>query len=194
MIGTPFGLDIEALKPDLRELLRSELEADDELLWIDCPDPVGAAKSRWAALLFGLFWTAFSIYCTIGMWNQGDGFSIFGMLFVFAGVIMMATPWLEMRRAKRTAFALTRRRALIIRPFFYWGAKLRVWSYDGSVLTRAAPFYWNGNRGSLHFIRPSARPGGSRGPWFSFRSIENLREVTSLVNEISSNTHPDAAT
>jgi hypothetical protein len=102
---------------------RSELEPGEYLLWSARPDAARAARASMLILFFAVPWTAFSLFwmtmAALGVWQTDMGavawiFPLFGLPFVAVGLGMLSLPYFVYSRAKRTVYAITDRRAMII--------------------------------------------------------------------------------
>ena len=86
-----------------------------------------------ALLIFGVPWTAFAVFWTlgaaglIGKFSREAGlwgyiFPLWGLPFIFIGLVMLSAPYWAARAARRTIYAITDRRAIIWIPKV-WGEK-----------------------------------------------------------------------
>lgn len=115
-----------ALPPALEQSLRRELIAAEHLLWRGQPRP-GKLARGFGIWLFALPWTAFALMWEAFaflpwvtalrtpdwlQWSFGIVFPLFGLPFIAVGLWMLWTPIRALRRAGRTAYALTERRLL----------------------------------------------------------------------------------
>jgi hypothetical protein len=104
--------------------LKDELNKDEKLLWSGHPDPNRAMKSTMGIFLFGIPWTAFSIFWVamagMGVWsNPGkaglfNAFPLFGLPFVLIGLGILSSPWVAANRAKNTHYGVTDKRVIIL--------------------------------------------------------------------------------
>lgn len=105
----------------LQQKIEAELEPGENLEWIDQPIPRWITGDSIGAILFAIPWTAFALFW---MWGASGFkapnfatpqglFALFGLPFVLIGLGMLSTPYWNYRRARRTAYALTDRRAVI---------------------------------------------------------------------------------
>jgi hypothetical protein len=122
--------DILKLPADLRNSLQRELQAGEQILYAGQPDWRAEWGKLLAILLFGLFWSAIS-FMFFGMSLGGllglipvksDGAPagmglltftlLFSLPFVAIGSVMMATPFLAIRKSRNTVHAVTDTRLL----------------------------------------------------------------------------------
>jgi hypothetical protein len=109
---------------ELRDRVEQELEPGEKIQWIDTPIPRYFTSTSVSAFPFGIPWTAFSVFWTV-MAAQGTSraegsptlsivFPLFGVSFILVGLGMLATPFWIRRKALRTVYAITDRRAISI--------------------------------------------------------------------------------
>jgi hypothetical protein len=114
------------------DVFSSELQPGETIEWSGQPNPsVIFHREDWFAIPFGLMWGGFAIFWLIaasGLWNifqnkTNHPFEIFaaiwGTPFVIAGQYLIWGRFIYQRwRKKRTYYALTNRRALIVEHGF----------------------------------------------------------------------------
>jgi hypothetical protein len=112
--------------PDkLQARVNNELEAGEIIRWIEQPVPRHFTPKATAAFLFGIPWTAFAIFWTLGAAAQsspaesGKGimnvfslFPLFGIPFILIGLGLLSRPLWAYRRALKTVYVITDRRAI----------------------------------------------------------------------------------
>ena len=202
----PFLFGDSRLPDDLDARVRSELEDGEQLLWVGQPRPNRFARMTLPIVLFGLVWTAFSLFwIAVASWmvffkaapgvnNAGwrigglfACFPLFGIPFVLIGLGMLSTPLLLRRRAKRTFYALTDRRAILWEAGAFSSVAVR--SYRPATLKKMYRRDYNDGSGNLVFEETLAvQNTGSRGRRLStqshgFMGIDNVHEVEQLVRK-----------
>jgi hypothetical protein len=108
--------DAEELRQDLAALNfveRSVLQKGERIVWKGRPRPGGAAKLGSMECLFGVFFLGFSLFWT-AMALTGGNFALFGLPFIAIGAWMVATPLRYARQARRTYYAITNQRVIIV--------------------------------------------------------------------------------
>ena len=117
------SIDDPALPASLRTLIEAELDPGEHLTWL--AQPLGGRLARQAvpAALFGGVWTLLAVLWTAGAaWGTGAApadagwfrwFPLFGLPFILVGLGLLLSPWRAHRRAGRSAYVLTNRRALL---------------------------------------------------------------------------------
>ncbi len=130
--------DFSTLRPDLRDAMDSEMASDEVPVWAQSPNPRRMFWLGLPALLFAIPWTLFALFweamASSSLFFSGHGaggkpgaaaahgplswvgliFPLFGLPFVGVGFWMLSTPLRQMRQARRTLYAITNRRALIM--------------------------------------------------------------------------------
>jgi hypothetical protein len=125
--GIPQQLDAE---------VRRELEPGEVIRWIEQPIPRYFTPKAKGFFLFGIPWTAFAIFWTFGAagfkipdFSEGmqgfEFFPLFGLPFILIGLGMLSTPLWAYRKALRTMYVITDRRAIT----FDGGRSMTIRSY-----------------------------------------------------------------
>jgi hypothetical protein len=148
------------LEPATQRLLEGELKPGETVLWQSAPI---ARRHRMMALpifLFAIPWTAFSVFW-MAMAASGSGFfALFGLPFLLIGVGMLCSPWWAARLARRTAYALTTDRAIILTPAPF-GSGISVRSFAPADLAGVERVQRGDGSGDLILARELVR--GSKG-------------------------------
>lgn len=119
-----------------QQMAQAQLEPGEQLLWHSKPDPKRYVLGSLFIVLFGIFWTAFALFWMAGASGflfdgSGNGvfslFALFGVPFVLVGLGMLSSPYWIYRKMRRTVYALTNRRAIIITG----GKSKTIQSYTG---------------------------------------------------------------
>ncbi len=110
-----------AMPGGMEERVRRELEAGESIRWMEQPIPRLFAPATIGAVLFAIPWTAFAVFWMFGasgfkMPNFSEGgfafFPLFGVPFVLIGFGMLSSPLWAYRKALKTVYAITNRRAI----------------------------------------------------------------------------------
>ena len=148
------------LDPATQRLLENELRPGESLLWQSAP----IARRHWMAtlpiLLFAIPWTAFAIFWMTMAARGSAVFALFGLPFVGIGLAMLSAPWWAARMARRTGYALTTDRALILTPA-PWGGGVSVRGFAPDELTSVERVQRSDGSGDLILAREWVR--GSKG-------------------------------
>jgi hypothetical protein len=97
-----------------------ELKPMEKIRWIEQPIPRYFTPRAKAYFLFGIPWTAFIIFWILGAsvswWAKGGGGSgvmtVFGIPFLLIGLGLLSSPLWAYRRALKTIYVITDRRAI----------------------------------------------------------------------------------
>jgi len=188
------------LPPELDSRVRTELSSGERLLWVGQPQPGRSMRAAIPIVLFGLPWTAFAIFWMAGasgllLGGFGNGppaafrilFPLFGLPFVLIGLGMLSAPFWLRRRAKRTCYALTDRRAILWQAGWFGGIEVR--SYGPEELTQIHRTQYADGSGSLVFEELVSFSRNSRGHVSrsttrrGFMYIDNVRAVEELLRK-----------
>lgn len=166
--------------------VQRELDAGEALLWSGVPSLASAATRGIGQSIVGVFITGFALFWMSGAYwitNQaprGFGppgaslFPLFGLIFVFVGLALIFTPFLNSAQAAQTIYAVTDRRLLIIEGQSTQSYLPR----DIERLERRGE-----EQGDVIFARKLRR--GSKGRTYEteigFFGIQNPREVERLI-------------
>lgn len=205
-MSDPFLFGGASLPDELDARVRSELEDGEQLLWVGQPRPGRFARMGLPMVLFGIPWTAFSFFwIAVASWmvlfkdapgvnNAGwrigglfACFPLFGIPFVLIGLGMLSTPLLLWRRAKRTFYALTDRRAILWEAGAFGSVEVR--SYQPAALKKMYRRDYNDGSGDLVFEEALVvRRTRSRGTPMStqnhgFMGIANVHEIEQLLRK-----------
>src|SRR5579875_316473 len=144
-MSEPFLFGDSYLPEELDARVRSELEPGEQLLWVGQPRPSRFVYQTLPIVFFGIPWTAFALLWTgmaiWGLWGnagaapmQAQGmmggvfsvcFPLWGLPFILIGLGMLSSPFWAIRRAKRTCYALTDRRAIHIEAGAFRSVEVR---------------------------------------------------------------------
>ena len=178
-----------SIPAELRELVNAELIGDETIRWIDQPIPYFFSAAAVGMFVFGIPWTfislgAFSVAC-VGDFESPQNFGARPLLvaflipFVLIGLGMLFAPLWMHRSAKRTVYAITNHRAIIIRGIFF---AYNVTSYYPSDLWYLARKQKNNGTGNIRF--PIERGGSEALSEPGFMNIRNVRDVERILQEL----------
>lgn len=199
MSQTPLFMN-SALPPDLDDRVRGELTAGERLLWVGQPNPRRAAKVGWFITLFGIPFAGFALFWMTTASNMLRGFGnapgpfrwfsllfpLFGIPFFLAGLGMLTAPYWLARKARRTCYALTDRRAIVFDAG--WRGGLTVYSYGPDDLTKQYRREHADGGGDLVFEEITTVNRTSDGPSTTttkrgFLAIDDVRAVETLLRK-----------
>jgi hypothetical protein len=184
-----------SMPAELRGQIESEMGTGERVIWTGQPSPRAFARSSWGLVLFGIPWTAFSLFWmaaatgSIGGFRRDSGsmgaarwfFPLFGLPFVLIGFGMLSAPLWTRRGSRKTAYALTDRRALIIRIGLR--GRITVTSLEPSRLSRLERAENRDGTGDLVFERAISygNDNTSRTTVTGFIGIRDPKQVEDLI-------------
>jgi hypothetical protein len=187
-------IDTAKLPYELRALVESEMQPGERIDWLDQPIPARLARSTWPILLFGIPWTAFALFWTAGAaWGTskaGSGpwmfhlFPLFGLPFILIGLGMLSSPYWVHRQARRTAYVLTDRRAVVFSAG--WRGSTTVRSFDPTRLGDLQRKQHADGSGDLIFAQDMRRDsdGDRHTTNVGFLAIRNVKHAEEMVRAL----------
>lgn len=198
---------IETQDRDLSALssAEKELAPGEKLVWADRPRPGALARQATTSFLFGIPFTAFSIFWVVGAYTatQRSGhagadafFPLFGLIFVAAGLFMLMSPLRAMAKARSTIYAITGERLLIIEG----GRARRVTSFTAGDIQQIERTERSDGSGDVVFRRelpPTRRNSITfNGNWnatrIGFFGVSDVRRVEAAVRDFARKNTPTA--
>lgn len=187
------AMDTTYLSRDLAALVDGELQPGEQLVWTGQPLPSRFARRSLGLVLFGLPWTAFAVFWIAGAshfkvpdFSHGSGFfPLFGLPFVLIGLGMLTSPlWLR-RRARRTVYALTDRRALILGGGG-WGSRA-VRSFEPEKLRDLRRVQHRDGSGDVIFERTWSNHGRNADQTtdYGFLAVREVKDVEARVRQLA---------
>lgn len=142
---------------DLHAITQAELSVDERIVWVDRPAPAALARTQWRMASFGLFMTLFALFWLattlsfLGPTMENGPppvflamFPLVGLAVLGVGLYFLSTPLRYWHKAKRTVYAVTNHRALIVEPG-------RVQSFEPGDIQQLVRRDRSGGRGDLVF-------------------------------------------
>jgi len=199
---------MKRIDPALQNLVNAEMESGEKLQWSGQPEAMRLTKGTLPILLFAIPWTAFACFwvtmASMGVSHaKGMGpmilFPMFGLPFVFVGLGMLSSPIFAYTQAKRTVYAITNKRALVLKAGGRGGKT--VMSYPPAAFGDITRVEYAPNKGDLTWsplglampipINASSllirsRYSGNAGPSFcGFIGIDNPHDVEKLLKQLA---------
>jgi hypothetical protein len=178
------------LPEHLRSLVENELQEGEEIAWICQPIRKYFAMRSLPMVLFAIPWTGFAIFWIAGAsgfkipnFKHGfDFFPLFGIPFLLIGFGMLSSPFWMAWKAKRTAYVLTDRRAIIFEGG--WSANIR--SFVPERLLDLQRTQRKDGSGDLIFEKKMSSNSGSsnRVTDIGFLAVPNVKDVEERVRLI----------
>jgi hypothetical protein len=172
---------------DLIQRVQPQLQGGEGIRWMSSANPRLAMMGGFALWLFAIPWTAFALFWMAGaagfkipnFKSPSALFPLFGLPFVLIGLAMLASPLFLYRKAKRTYYIITDRRALI----FEDGATVKIQSFGPQQLQNIERVQSPDGSGSLIFTEQVARRNG-RGLKIGFLGIKDVQQAEALLMDL----------
>jgi len=186
------------IDPEVERWFSDELQPGEHLAWSAAPTPSRLSRKSLPIILFAIPWTAFAIFWICGAsgfkipdFSKGSSlFPLFGLPFVLIGLGMLLTPFWIGRKARRTGYYITNRRALLIEARFPSGYKVR--SFYPRDLGTLERIQLRDGSGDIILAREySANSGNSaRVAEIGFFGIPDAQSVERLLAQLASQAAP----
>jgi hypothetical protein len=183
--------DLWQLPDQLRTLVENELQEGESIAWVCQPIPKHFAMRSLPIVLFAIPWTCFAIFWIAGAsgfkipnFKHGfDFFPMFGLPFLLIGFGMLSSPLWMAWKAKKTAYVLTDRRALIFDGC--WSAHVRSFAPDRLLDLRRTQR--KDGSGDLIFEKKLSydSEGSKQSTDIGFLAIPNVKDVEERVRLIA---------
>ncbi len=173
--------------------IERELDAGERLLWTGRPNAARWRNRAFRMWPFAFLMTAFMLFWLWGAtaharseWQKGRtppftsvAFPAFGLFMLYPAGLLWLGPWLEAARARRTFYAVTDNRALIVTT----GRKASVQSVSPAQMQIERRDYFGGE-GDLILMRVVKGSGeDEKTVETGFLAIPNPREVEQLIRQ-----------
>ena len=175
----------------LRQMVEDELDEGERIAWMAQPRPGRFALRALPAVVFGIPWTAFAIFWMCGasgfeMPDFAEGFDLFplfGIPFVLIGLAMLLSPLWMWRRAGRTIYAITDRRAIL----FGGGLTRNIRSFSPASLGKLRRRQRSDGSGDIILYEETSRDsdGDTRRTSVGFFAIPDVRDVEQMLRELA---------
>jgi hypothetical protein len=177
----------------LQSKVNHELEAGETLAWIQMPIPYFFTKESTVMFLFSIPWNAFVVFWICGAagfkvpyFSSGFGFEyfpVFGVPFLFVGIAMLLAPLWTYRKALRTVYVISDRRAIT----FDGGWTTTIRSYPPDKLTDVYRKERRDGTGDVVIARRVWRDaeGDRQSEELGFLRINNPKQVEQLLNSLA---------
>jgi hypothetical protein len=168
------------------ETAQGEMRTGEKLLWVDRPNPAALARKALGKALFGIPFLAFALYWTYtaggSYWLSGEpapagAFPLFGLIFIVAGLGLVASPLLAAIQGRSMVYAISDRR-LIILERFPWN---RVQSFEPRDIQELERTERGGGAGDIVFRKE--RSGRSL-KQIGFFGIPDVRTVEDKIRKL----------
>ncbi|MCX7920857.1 MAG: hypothetical protein N3B21_02350 [Clostridia bacterium] len=175
---------------NIEQLVKDELEATEQLLWYEQPKAKIITAGGSVLCIFGIAFAVFSLFWMTTLLEQQSQamlavslmdkiFPFFSAPFLIIGVLLMLSPYWIYRRAKRTVYAITNSRCIIITA----GRTKKVESYNTDTIGNIEKVQYSNGFGDLTFAKEQyTMSGNDSGTEVRMRSIGfyNICEVNKV--------------
>ena len=185
---------------DLRERVDRELEPGERVQWLEMPVARYFTPAALGAFLFGIPWTAFAIFWTAGAaWGTTRSaagglfhvFPLFGVPFILIGLVMLSAPIWAYRKALKTVYVITDRRAIT----FDGGWTTTIRSYGPEQLNEVYRKERKDGTGDIIIARRAWRDsdGDRRSEELGFLRIRDPKTVEAMLKGLAARTTATAS-
>ena len=177
----------------LQSLLDEELNEGEELRWSCQPSVPRAIIRSLSLVFFVVFWLGISVFTAYTMYadaKEGEDVPTIAIviisIFLIIGLFMLPLPYLMVRRAKNTVYAITNKRAIILRK----GSTINIRSFGPEKLTDIIKRIRSDGSGDLILERTVSYDRSSKGGTrrkvseVGFFGIPRVNEVEDMLIEL----------
>ena len=183
------------LRPDLRQMVEQELETMEHVRWVAQPRPGRLARKALPIVLFAIPFTGFAVFWLVMAFTMtrstpGPGpaflFPLFGVPFLLVGLAMLSSPLWYRRKARRTVYVITDRRAIV----FSGGWSTTVDSFDPAKIKGRSKRLKGDGSGDIIFEERLSYYGshhhGNRPPTLDigFLALDDVRQADELLKDL----------
>lgn len=179
---------------DVKQLIRDELDSDEELLWDGRPKAKVATGSNAVLFLFGVIFMAFSLFWTMTLLENNARsvfrasvmdkiFPFFSIPFMAAGVGLLFSPLWNYRKTENTVYGITSKRCMIIVN----GRTRKVQSYDHAKIGNIEKVQYSNGYGDILFAKEQyTTSDDSHGTEVRMRSVGflNIPDVSEAERQL----------
>lgn len=176
----------ERLRPELAARVRHELQAGEEVVWASQPQ---RGVPAWFLVLGGI------MGCIMLLVGIATLVFIIGIFFIAVGLVFIMLPQIQAGMLKRTAYALTDRRAIVVEPSMFGYRNTRSFGPGALGSIQRREYVWRGRPlGDLVFAREVTGHGDStRSQEVGFIGIAEARQVEELIRQVVEGQKPISA-
>ena len=143
-----------------KEILQRELRENESILWYGKPIPKMFTGGGIVASIFGVIFICFSLFWVSTAWKMTSDeffppslmdriFPFFGFIFTIVGILLFLSPvWIKLD-AKKTIYAITDKRCIIIKS----GRVIKVKSYDKENINNYSKNEYRDGSGDIIFAK-----------------------------------------
>lgn len=182
------------LDPELNNLVKGELESGEQVRWVGRPRVLPFVRRLFLSSVFAIPFTAMALLLLLAAANAEGGqfwpLLLFGLLVLAPGLYHLSLPLWTIRKAHRTLYVVTDRRAIVFTGTF----SRMVLSFGPEEFTQLLRKEKPDGSGNILFLDPRTTPGDGSRRTSSIDSalygIENVKEVEGLLKDIAARAAP----
>ena len=194
---TPAPAARAALPENVKARVMRELTPFETVTWADQPIPHRLAMKTIPIVLFGIPWTAFSIFwiaaASGALFPNAERpddmgwlmilLPLFGLPFVLVGLGLLSSPFWAMRNARESAYVITNKRAILIEKDF---GGMKILSFTPEQLREIERKEAPDGTGDVIFMRELiiGSKGARRVKITGFLAVPNAKKVETLLRAI----------
>ncbi len=178
---------------ELEEKIQRELESREHIIWMEQPIPRYFTATSTASFLFAIPWTAFAVFWMFGAsgfklpdFSKGEFsfFPLFGIPFVLIGLWMLSTPLWAYKKAFKTVYVITDKRAIT----FDSGWTMIIRSYTPDRLLNVYRKEKRDGSGDVIIEQDlwAGSEGGQQAQYLGFLNIRDPRTVENMLKKLAS--------
>jgi hypothetical protein len=191
--------DFTHIPASLRNKVEMELRSGERILWTAQPIAARLSRASWPIVIFGIFWTAFSVFWVAAAgWGTSRSstpgpfklFPLFGVPFVLIGIGMLTSPIWMRKKAAKTVYMITDQRAVILSEGIR--GKTRVESYAPAQLQSITRDQFADGSGDLIFETRTWRDsdGDRRTSRVGFFAVPDVKSVEDHIRTLAQKSTP----
>ena len=174
------------LPDNLRSAVEGEMDQGERVIWVEQPLPSAFARAALPLLLFAIPFGGFAVFWMVSAFrtSHNGAFALSGLPFFLIGLGMFSTPLWYARRAGRTAYVVTDRRAIV----FAGGSSTTVRAFSPGELSGYTKRERSGGSGDLVFgdeyVVSSRGQTNTRNWQNGFFGVPNVQEAEKFVKAL----------
>ncbi len=171
---------VPLLPVELQQQVQAELRPGEKQVWAGRPLPRVFRGQAIVACLFGLPFAGAGLFVELHAGRQVVA-RLFGLPFLAVGCSLITAPWWMAKKAKRTVYAVTDQRAVVITGNVFGGVTVQ--SFEPDRLTGITRNQRADGTGDLVFEQFTQRQGtGTTTVRRGFMGIDDVRQVEELIH------------
>ena len=177
--------DLPSIRPEMSEFLRTQTEPDEKVLWAATTNVSGRMRRLlpFAGICLGMM-----LLCSVVFWSNPSG-----LLLVLVSVLVWVgipafVAWRQSDHLRRTLYAITDRRALILSV----GKPQRTESYPPDRIRFVQPVSRRRGRGDLYFTLLEGTGTNRQSFKHGFLDIPHVEQVADLMRRTLVRESPQA--